>query len=68
MGFETSRKSYIRLISKSHSHVSDYVMVWCRKNGMTQPTESLLNDAITERISYAHKQLKPKVKKNVKSK
>nr|XP_022322771.1 uncharacterized protein LOC111124204 [Crassostrea virginica] len=50
------------------SSLKNYVMVWCRKNGMTQLTESLLNDAITECISYSHKQLKPKVKKNVKSK
>ncbi|XP_061191564.1 uncharacterized protein LOC133199711 [Saccostrea echinata] len=50
------------------SSLKNYVTVWCRKNGMAQPTESLLNDAITERISYARKQLKPKVKKNAPSK
>ncbi|VDI33796.1 Hypothetical predicted protein [Mytilus galloprovincialis] len=43
--------------------LKDYVIVWCKKNGYTTPTEQLLNDAITERISYARKQLKTSSKK-----
>ena len=42
------------------SFFSDYVTVWCRKNECVIPTETVLNDAITERISYARKQLRPK--------
>ncbi|XP_056017761.1 uncharacterized protein LOC130053962 [Ostrea edulis] len=42
------------------STIKNYVTVWCRKNECVIPTETVLNDAITERISYARKQLRPK--------
>lgn len=40
--------------------IVDYVTSWCKTNGFDKPTEQQLNDAITERISYARKQLRPK--------
>lgn len=42
------------------STIKNYVTVWCKKNEFKAQSESVLNDAITERISYARKQLKPK--------
>ncbi|KAL3871120.1 hypothetical protein ACJMK2_039139 [Sinanodonta woodiana] len=41
----------------------DYVVVCCKKNGHPTPLESSLIDAITERISYARKQIKMTLKK-----
>ncbi|XP_052097356.1 uncharacterized protein LOC127732362 [Mytilus californianus] len=43
--------------------LKDYVIVWCKKNSYTTPTEQLLNDTITEMISYARKQIKTPSKK-----
>ncbi|XP_052070077.1 uncharacterized protein LOC127708929 isoform X2 [Mytilus californianus] len=48
---------------KTVNTLKDYVIVWCKKNSYTTPTEQLRNDAITERISYARKQLKTPSKK-----
>lgn len=40
--------------------IVDYVTSWCKTNGYDKPAEQQLNDAKTERISYARKQLRPK--------
>ncbi|XP_069139400.1 integrator complex subunit 3 homolog [Argopecten irradians] len=40
--------------------VSDYTVVWCKRNTHPVPMDSQLNDAFTERISYARKQLSKK--------
>lgn len=41
--------------------LKDYVRCWCKANGFSDPSDSLINEAITEKISYARKQLKRKL-------
>lgn len=43
------------------SVLKDYVRCWCKANGFSDPSDSLINEAITEKISYARKQLKRKL-------
>lgn len=48
---------------KQNSKVSAYVTAWCRMTKKAQPKESDINDAITERISYARKKFRATPKK-----
>lgn len=41
--------------------LADYVRCWCKANGFSDPSDSVINEAITEKISYARKQLKRKL-------